>query len=120
MWFLLVIVFASVVIGLWCYSKRELAEFSPEMLHKGTYLACGGYVFDVSSSEAYKPPGEYSVFVGNECSSCLAKMSTDPALLNTELELTEQEEGVLREWVVYMKKKYPVVGTLNSAAKKTE
>jgi membrane-associated progesterone receptor component len=67
--------------------------------------------------EMYQAPnGPYSVFAGRDASRALAKMSFDPADLNSSniSDLTEDELKVMKDWEAKFlnTKKYPVVGKL--------
>lgn len=83
------------------------------------YIGLGGNIFDVSygGKEMYaKPDGPYSMFVGIDASRALAKMSFDPADLNSSdlSDLTAEELEVLKSWEKKFKtvKKYPIVGKI--------
>ena len=81
---------------------------------KTSYIGVGPYVFDVSSSEMYKPGGNYSVFAGNDATVALARMSLKPEDLNIEADLTSQEQKTLNEWAEFYKtkKNYPIIARL--------
>lgn len=56
-------------------TRSELAQYNGT--HKPRiYLGCNWRVFDVTSSDAYKPPdGAYQIFAGKDASVALAKMA---------------------------------------------
>lgn len=74
-------------------------------------------VFDVSSNKiAYGEGGAYSMFAGNDCSVCLAKMSFETHQLNLPIAgLSHGELETLDEWYNNFKhvKRYPIIGKLS-------
>ena len=81
------------------------------------YVGCGPHIFDVSYGgvSMYTPPSPYSIFVNNDASRALAKMSLDVEVVEDGgVEGLEGKElDVLRDWVKTFrdKKGYPIVGS---------
>lgn len=81
------------------------------------YTSIKNDVFDVSSNNiTYGQGGAYSIFAGNDCSVCLAKMSFETRYLNLPVAgLSHGELETLDEWYHTFKhvKRYPIVGKLS-------
>lgn len=96
-------------------TMQELSKFDGKK-NKKVYVALKNIIFDVSSSESYKPGNSYNALAGHDASVSLAKMSLDEEFLDmyNKVVLKKDEIKTLEEWVVYFeeKKKYPVVGFL--------
>jgi membrane-associated progesterone receptor component len=94
------------------FNLQELAKFNGSS--GKTYVGVDTLVFDVSSSDFYKPNGSYSVFAGKDATVALARMSLNECDLNKEDILTAKEQETLKEWKNFykIKKNYPVVGRL--------
>ena len=62
----------------------------------------------------YKGKGPYAIFAGNDVTVSLAKVSDDKKYLwqHNKIELTQQEETKLEEWITFFKRKYTKVGRL--------
>eukprot|EP00331_Platyophrya_macrostoma_P012974 CAMPEP_0176418432 /NCGR_PEP_ID=MMETSP0127-20121128/7460_1 /TAXON_ID=938130 /ORGANISM="Platyophrya macrostoma, Strain WH" /LENGTH=134 /DNA_ID=CAMNT_0017798741 /DNA_START=64 /DNA_END=468 /DNA_ORIENTATION=+ len=101
------------------YTLEDLAQHDGKKGDK-VYIAVKNTVFDVSASGAYKPGGSYSVLAGKDCSVALAKNSLDEKYMNvfnsTKLEPSEQEK--MEGWFIFMKKKYPIMGTIKDTSSK--
>jgi membrane-associated progesterone receptor component len=82
------------------------------------YLGIKGKVIDVSygGKDMYGPDSAYNKFIGIDASRALAKMSFDPADLESSdlSDLTPEQLKTLDDWVKKFveTKKYPVVGRL--------
>eukprot|EP00826_Nyctotherus_ovalis_P011623 TRINITY_DN13024_c0_g1_i7.p2 TRINITY_DN13024_c0_g1~~TRINITY_DN13024_c0_g1_i7.p2 ORF type:complete len:141 (+),score=48.28 TRINITY_DN13024_c0_g1_i7:68-490(+) len=108
----------------------NLREFAPDGFRdydgdtrSEVYIGCKGYVFDVTKSSNYKPGGHYHVFAGRDATVALAKMSLDPADLETNdtSALKENEITSLDMWFKQFKEhyKYPIVGKIMNSSKKS-
>jgi membrane-associated progesterone receptor component len=74
-----------------------------------------GYVFDVSSSDAYHKGEGYNCLAGRDASRALAVMSLHPEDCVSKVDdITEDEAQVLEDWLKFLrdKKGYPLVGTV--------
>jgi predicted heme/steroid binding protein len=97
-------------------TREEVRKFDGSNPEKPIYLVCMDDVFDVSSSDNYKPGKSYNCFAGRDASVALAKMSfkeedlADPNWRRFKGELKETLEG----WHQQFSGKYPVVGQLAS------
>ncbi len=79
------------------------------------YVALKDLVYDVSSSEAYKPGSSYHVFAGKDASVALARMNFSPENFSvhwSEIEKDEKQKKTLEEWVLFYRKRYPIVAKL--------
>lgn len=100
----------------------SLAELAMHNGSSGTsYIGVGPYVFDVTSSELYKPEGNYCLFAGHDATVALARMSLKPEDLDIEASLTQQEQKTLNEWAEFYKtkKNYPIIARLIKKPKST-
>lgn len=85
-------------------------------------VALKGNVYDVSygGTEHYGPGGSYHLFAGIDASRALAKMSFDPADVNSSdlSDLTDEQLKILDDWEekFQKKKRYPIVGRLVSSS----
>lgn len=97
---------------------EELAPYNGVQNEK-VYIAVKNMVFDVTSSESYRPGGGYSKFAGKECSVALAKMSMDDKYFNCydgyKFPLAEMDS--LQGWFDFMKKKYKIVAYITASKK---
>lgn len=75
-------------------------------------VAVKGIIYDVSSSDFYKKGAAYSVFAGHDASINLAQMSHSEDLLNKwgSYTLDDDQTGILNDWELTFREKYPVVG----------
>lgn len=83
------------------------------------YLGVKNQVFDVSTSESYKPGGGYAKFAGKECSVALAKMSMEDKHFNCfdNYKLSLAETDSLEGWYEFMRKKYKIVALIAGSKK---
>lgn len=99
--------------------------------HNGTtrptiYVAVKDIIFDVSSSEFYRPGGAYDAFAGRDASVALALMSTSVKDMDCYTErghtLDEKAKKILEDWFKRFTNKYPRVGVLvkSDAQKKVD
>jgi len=81
-------------------------------------LAADGIVFEVGSARRlYGPTGEYACMAGGDASRLLAKQRLEPeSLAEAAVPLSLAERAVLQAWVLFLKRKYAVVGRLASPA----
>jgi membrane-associated progesterone receptor component len=118
------------IVGKLVYPKKDVTLTKEELLtFKGTdmpvpegridapiYIALRGKIFDVSfgGKEMYGEGGPYNRFVGKDVSRALAKMSFEPADIDsTDLsDLTADQLKTLQQWEDKLEKvkKYPIVG----------
>ena len=89
-----------------------------ELLHHNgveaptVYLAIKNIVFDVSTSDFYKPDGPYHVLAGHDASVALAKMTKETEFMDhTKYKWEECLDGdekiVLDNWFTKLSEKYP-------------
>lgn len=75
-----------------------------------------GRVFDVSSSDFYRPGGPYHIFAGKDASRALAKFSVDKSNFKDAADdlsdLKPSELSSVKEWEMQFLEKYAVVGKL--------
>ena len=83
------------------------------------YIGVKNQVFDVTSSESYRPGGGYSKFAGKECSVALAKMSMEDHHFNcySDFKLSLAEVDSLDGWYNFMKKKYKIIAYVAGSKK---
>ena len=83
------------------------------------YIGVKNHIFDVTSSESYRPGGGYAKFAGKECSVALAKMSMEDKHFNCydNFKLMLAEVDSLEGWYAFMKKKYKIVATVAGTKK---
>lgn len=100
-------------------TKEHASDAPPEgRVDAPLYLAINGKVLDVAygGKEMYGPDGPYFRFVGIDASRALARMSFEPADLNSSdlSDLTPEQQKTLADWEKKFleAKKYPVVGRL--------
>ena len=81
---------------------------------RSIYISVKGFVYDVTEGrEFYGPGGGYAFMAGRDATVCLARMSLDPSLLNSDWSGLEEESlQVLADYVRLFNRKYPCVGTL--------
>jgi len=87
-----------------------------------TLVSIDGLVFDVSTSASFSPECGYNALAGRDASRSLAVMSLKEEELTSNLDgCTEEQLGVLNDWVIYFKdkKKYPLVGRVPSIVRRT-
>mmetsp|Transcript_10297 Transcript_10297/g.7699 ORF Transcript_10297/g.7699 Transcript_10297/m.7699 type:complete len:88 (+) Transcript_10297:213-476(+) len=82
-----------------------------------------GEVFNVSSSENYRPGGGYHMFAGKDASVALGKMKFDkefmePEKMHWQDALNEQETNIMKDWSKYLKERYPVVANIDESYRK--
>ena len=94
-------------------TKEELSEYDGR---NGTvYLACGGLIFDVTSSSSYGPKGGYRMFAGKDASVSLAMFSFDSKYLDMspeEANLSAAHQASIDDWKEFYSENYPIVGEL--------
>lgn len=93
-------------------SAADLKKYDGSDPSQPVYVAIKGTVFDVSSNkEAYAPGQGYHVFAGKDASKALGKSSLkEEDAIADYSGLDEKELKVLDDWVVFFKKRYPIVG----------
>lgn len=101
-------------------------EISLEELAKHTgsdetvWIGINGWVYDVTSRrDMYSPGSGYSLFAGKDATRCLAKSSLKEEDLEPRgsLEgLTEKQLKTLKDWEIYYRKRYLIVGRLPSSS----
>ena len=98
--------------------SKENTEVPVGRVDAPLLMAINGKVLDVAygGKEMYGPDGPYHRFVGLDASRALARMSFEPADLNsTDLsDLTAEQQKTLADWEKKFLevKKYPIVGRL--------
>mmetsp|Transcript_38670 Transcript_38670/g.37021 ORF Transcript_38670/g.37021 Transcript_38670/m.37021 type:complete len:96 (+) Transcript_38670:112-399(+) len=65
-------------------TREEIRKFDGSGPNKTVYIACNGYVFDVTGSEHYTGDGHYASFAGRDISIACANYSTDEKYLDME------------------------------------
>jgi len=58
-------------------TRDQLRKFDGTGPDQKVYIACNGYVFDVTGSEHYTGEGNYAKFAGRDISMACANYSTD-------------------------------------------
>ena len=59
------------------WTIEELNRYDGKGPDGKIYIACNGFVFDVTSSENYAPDGDYYMFCGHDISVACANYSTE-------------------------------------------
>jgi len=104
------------------WSSTDLADYAGQNQALPTLVSLDGLVFNVSTSESFTAGTGYNALAGRDASRALSVMSLDQEHLRSDVEsCTEEELGVLSDWVIYFKdkKKYPLVGHVPSITRKT-
>ncbi|RKP28149.1 putative progesterone binding protein [Syncephalis pseudoplumigaleata] len=96
------------------YTAAELAKHDGSDPSLPTYVAVKGVIFDVSTSDMYKPGSKYGqLFAGKDASRALAMSSLKAEDCTPNLEgLSESELQTLDQWYERFSKKYNIVGKL--------
>ena len=89
------------------------------------YIACNGFVFDVTKSDNFKEGGMYKSFAGHDISMACAHYSTDEKYLGQTYDpettqLTFSQEDSLTGFYTNFCQKYRIMGKLVIEAKKNE
>ncbi|CAD8133928.1 unnamed protein product [Paramecium pentaurelia] len=82
---------------------------------KNVFVAIKNFVFDVTSSDSYKPDGPYGVFAGHDISISLGKMNISEEFLDMYGTVTQPEDEIanMNSWFSYFYTRYPVIGRLD-------
>mmetsp|Transcript_41191 Transcript_41191/g.30290 ORF Transcript_41191/g.30290 Transcript_41191/m.30290 type:complete len:160 (-) Transcript_41191:28-507(-) len=97
------------------FTRDDLRKYDGTGPDQRVYIACNGYVFDVTGSEHYTGEGSYAKFAGRDISMACANYSTDDMYLDQEydpdttiLDVTK-EQNILGFWQTFCQK-YKIVG----------
>ena len=93
-------------------SLDEVKRLSAENHQK--LIVVQGIIYDVGNSISFQKKAPYSIYIGHDATVCLAKMSLDKEYLDKtgDIQLTDQEQRTLKEWIVYYDKSYRRVGKI--------
>ncbi|KAI9594142.1 progesterone binding protein [Syncephalis fuscata] len=93
------------------YTAAELAKHDGSDPSLPTLVAIKGIVFDVSSSEHYKPGSNYNKHLPAKTPLALAKSSLNPEDCISNIDdLSESESNTLHQWLDRFTAKYNIVG----------